>query len=254
MQDATCDRCGASVVFSAKFCRQCGNRLDASELTTRTLEEPQPEPPPFDHPTRPANGGVTSPTYPPPAAFQQYPQPPAPIIGSAPPTNNKTALFVILAVVLAMLIGCGVVAYLVLGRSYGVPVPPPPPPGGTAEKGPPPGQPGMPPPGFPQPPAPGSGIPAPSPPSVGNGQFPFDSALLYPKAKTIMVVNKKDGRFVQLQSSDSIDKVAEWYKEKLKATEDVLLPGQRIMSGEGIKVILSGGNGGTIIMLADDDG
>jgi hypothetical protein len=69
-----------------------------------------------------------------------------------------------------------------------------------------------------------------------------------------MVVNKKDGRFVQLQSSDSIDKVAEWYKEKLKATEDVLLPGQRIMSGEGIKVILSGGNGGTIIMLADDDG
>jgi hypothetical protein len=238
MQEATCNRCGASVIFSAKFCRQCGNRLDASELTTRTLEEPQAEPPPFDHPTRPANVGTTSPTYPPPAVFQQYPQPPAPVIGSAPPANNKTALFVILGFVMALLIGCGVVAFLVLGRHPAVPPPPPPPNFGQSQQGPPPVRPGAP------PPPPGA--------RTGSVQFPFDSALLYPNAKTLMVVNKKDGRFAQLQSSDSIDKVAEWYTDKLKATEDVLMPGQRILSGEGIKVILSGGDDGTIIMLADD--
>jgi hypothetical protein len=214
-------------------------------MTTRTLEEPQAEPQPFDHPTRHANAGVTSPTYSPPAMFQQYPQPPAPIVGSAPPANNHTALYVILGVVMALLIGCGLIAFLVFGRHPAVPTPPTPPPYiGQSDQGRSGTQPGTP--TMPQPPQPPPGG------RTGSVQFPFDSALLYPNAKTIMVVNKKDGRFAQLQSSDSISKVAQWYTDKLKATEDVLMPGQRILSGEGIKVILSGGDDGTIIMLADD--
>src|SRR3954464_5758552 len=120
MQEATCNHCGASVLFSAKFCRQCGNRVDESEVTTRSLDAPGVEPPPFDHPTRPANAGFTSPTYPPAVV--------PPVIGSAPPSNNKTALIVILGILMTLLIGVGVVAFVIFGRFSREPVPPPPPP------------------------------------------------------------------------------------------------------------------------------
>ncbi|HKP12005.1 MAG TPA: hypothetical protein VJZ91_07840 [Blastocatellia bacterium] len=243
MQEATCNRCGASVVFSAKFCRQCGNPLDTSEMTTRSLDAPPAEAQSFDHPTRPANAGITSPTYAPPSMMQ--PQPPASIIGSAPPANNKTVLFVLLGIIAALMICLGVVAFLVLGRSSSIPIPPPPP-RATSEKAPPAGQPGIP------PPPPGIVPPMPAPPGGGNVQFPFDDALLYPNAKTVMAINARDGRVAQLQSSDPIDKVAGWYLDKLKATEDVRMPGQRILSGKGMKVILSGGDEGTMIMLTED--
>lgn len=248
MQEAICNRCGASVIFSAKFCRQCGNLLDTSEMTTRSLDAPAAEPRPFDHPTRPANANVTSPTYP-PMAMGQPPQPPAPIIGSAPPANNKTVLFVLLGIFMAAMIGLGVVAFLVLGRSSSQPLVPPTPPGASG-RGPSAGQPGVP---QPPPGAPGTVPPMPAPPSgAGSVQFPFDTALLYPNAKTVMAINSSGGRVAQLQSSDPIDKVADWYMDKLKATEDVRIPGQRILSGKEIKVILSGGDQGTMIMLTDD--
>src|SRR5689334_15768253 len=104
MEDATCNRCGASVVLSAKFCRQCGNLLDPSEMSTRSLDAPA-APPPYDHPTRPANAGITAPTYQP--AMMQ-PQPPAPLYGSPPPASNKALLIVILSLVMVGLIGLGV--------------------------------------------------------------------------------------------------------------------------------------------------
>src|ERR1700759_2814271 len=112
MEEATCNQCGASLVLSAKFCRQCGNRLDESELTTRTLEERSVEPSPYDHATRPARVGITKPTYPP---VVMPPQPPAPIYGNAPSNNNKTVVIVVLAAVLVILIGLGVVGFLVMG-------------------------------------------------------------------------------------------------------------------------------------------
>ena len=237
MQEATCNRCGASVVLSAKFCRQCGNLLDASEMTTRSLDA---EPPPFDHGTRPANAGITAPTYP---AALAPPQPPAPIYGSAPPSNNKTVLFVVLGVVVAMLIGLGVAAFLVFGRLSGSPDPPPPVEGATSGKesqssG--------------RPPPPGVPPPVPAPPQAGDVKNPFDASLVYPGAKTVMSVNSKDGKVAQLQSADPLDKVADWYEKKIKPTEDTHLPGSRIMKGGGITVILAGGPGGTSITLTDD--
>jgi hypothetical protein len=239
MQEATCNQCGASGVLSAKFCRQCGNRLDASEMTTRNLDAPSAVPPPFDHPTRPANAGITSPTYAPPAMMS--PQPPAPIIGNAPSSNNQTALLVFLALGLTLLIGLAVVAFVVIGRFSHGGGPPPPPDISSTHKGssggaiaPPP----PPPPGVPPPP--------------GNVKNPFDASLIYPGAKTVMSVNSKDGNVAQLVTSDPFDKVADWYVEKINPTEDTNLPGSRILKGRGITVILAGSREGTHITLTDD--
>jgi hypothetical protein len=202
MQEAICNRCGASVILSAKFCRQCGNLLDVSEMTTRSLDAPSAEPPPFDHPTRPANAGITSPTYAPPAMMS--PQPP-PIIGNAPPANNRTALLVFLALGLTMLIGLGVVAFVVLDRFSRPPLPPPQPPSGTSQKAPPPGAPG----GIPSvPPAP------PAPPPPGSVKSSLDPSLIYPGAQVTMEVGGSEGHVTQLQTSDLFDKVVDWYAEK----------------------------------------
>ncbi len=243
MQEAICNRCGASVVLSAKFCRQCGNLLDTSEMTTRSLDAPSAEPPPFDNPTRPANAGITSPTYAPPAMMS--PQPP--IIGNAPPANNRTALLVFLALGLTMLIGLGVIAFVMFGRfSHGQA---PPPPHGTSGTS---GQ--VPPGGIPPPPPPPPGAPplVETPPQPGNVKNHFDASLIYPGAKTVMSVNGKDGRLAQLVTSDPFDKVADWYVEKIHPTEDTNMPGSRILQGNGITVILAGSGEGTHITLTDD--
>jgi hypothetical protein len=234
------------MVLSAKFCRQCGNRLDASELTTQTLDAPSAEPLPYDNPTRPAHAGITSPTYAPPAMMQ--PQPP-PYSVSQPPSSNKTAFIVILSIVLTLLIGLGVVAFVVLGRFSSGPVPPKPPAEvtGTPGKGPS----GS---GIPVPPPPPPGVPpgVPTTPTPGDVKNPFDPALVYPGAKTVMSVNSKDGKVAQLVTSDPFNKVADWYAEKIHADEDTILPGSRILKGKGITVILAGTGDGTSITLTDE--
>jgi hypothetical protein len=228
------------VVLSAKFCRQCGNRFDASEMTTRSLDAPSAEPPPYDNPTRPAHAGITSPTYAPPAMMQ--PQQP-PYIGSSPPSSNKTAFIVILGIVLTLLIGLGVVAFVVLGRLSHGNRRPLPETSDPAARGPSGG-------GIPAPPLP-PGVPPPPPPP-GNVKNPFDASLVYPGAKTVMSVNSKDGRVAQLITSDPFNKVADWYAEKIHPTEDTNLPGSRILKGKGITVILAGTGEGTHITLTDD--
>lgn len=238
MQEATCNRCGASVILSAKFCRQCGNRLDASELTTRTLEEPQADAQPFDHPTRPANAGITAPTYAPPAMMQQQPPPPAPVLGSAPPTSNKTILFVILGVVMAMLIGLGVVAFLVLDRRTTVLVPPPPPNVEETQKDTQKSQRGIPPP-----------PPPPFPSSPGDAKTSLDPALIYPGAKVVMDIASSDGRVTHLHTTDDIEKVVSWYLERVKVKNDVTIPGGRIINAEGVNLLISATGDGTLIMV-----
>lgn len=230
-------------MLSAKFCRQCGNLLDTSEMTTRSLDTPSAEPPLYDNPTRPANAGITAPTYAPPAMMQ--PQPPYSV--SQPPSSNKTLFIVILGIVLTMLIGLGVVAFVVLGRFSSGPVPPPPPPEmtGPSAKGP--SGSGIP---APLPPPPPPGVP--TPPQPGDVKNPFDPALIYPGAKTVMSVNSKDGRVAQLATSDPFNKVADWYAEKIHANEDTILPGSRILKGKGITVILAGTGDGTSITLTDE--
>jgi hypothetical protein len=247
MQEATCNQCGASTILSAKFCRQCGNHLDASEMTTRSLDAPSAQPPTYDHPTRPANAAITAPTYAPHSAMS--PPPPAPIIGNAPPVNNKMALLVFLALGLTVLIALGVVAFVVLERGFGrQPVVPPPPP--ITEKAPPP----LPPPGVPgtMPPVPAVPPAPPAEPGTRTVTFPFDASFMYPGAQTVMSVNSSNQRVAQLRTSDPFNKVAEWYKDRIKATEEVNMPGSLVLTGKDMKVILSGDGAGTVITLTND--
>ena len=238
MQEATCNRCGASVIFSAKFCRQCGNRLDESEMTTRTLEAPAGQPPPFDHPTRPANVAPTSPTYAPQPMmapyYDQMPRPPA------PPASNKTALFVILGLVLMLLIGAGVVGFLVFGRFSHrplapPPLPPPPPVTGVIPRTPP----------IPNPPR----VTPPEPPVPGSVKTTLDASLRYPGAEVVVDVNSGDGVMTQLHTTDDIDKVTDWYVEKIRPKKHVNMPGGVLLDGDNAKVLLTSGGDDTSIQV-----
>ena len=245
-------------MLSAKFCRQCGNRLDDSEMTTRTLEEQSVEPQPYDHATRPARVGITKPTYPP---VIMPPQPPAPIYSNAPSNDNKTVIIVILAAVLVILIGLGVVGFLVFGRASSsgstsggsggaavsgsdssaggagasVPVPTPPIPPTV--------------PTVPTPPTPPN---APAAPKTGNIQFPFGDSLFYPNSTVTLAVNTSSGKVATLQSSDSFDKVVAWYTERIKPTQNVAMPGSHVLGNKEIKAIISGGDGGVVITLTNE--
>jgi hypothetical protein len=241
MQDATCNQCGASLVLSAKFCRQCGNRLDASEMTTRSLDAPAAEPPPFDHPTRPANAGVTSPTYAP--QVMMPPQPPAPFINNAPPSNNKTGLIIFLALGLTVLIALCLAAFVLLGRFSGRHHPPPPPPPSVTEKAPPPpGDRGI----IPHPPLP---PPPPGDPNPGKVKTSLDPSLIYPGAEVTMDVGGGEGHVTQLQSGDAFDKVVDWYVEKLKPKNQVSIPGGKILESDSFVALITSAGNSTSIML-----
>jgi hypothetical protein len=208
-------------------------------MTTRTLDAPSAEPPPFNHPTRPANAGITSPTYMPPAMMP--PQPPAPIIGNAPPSNNKTVLLVFLALGLTMLIGLGIVAFIVLGRFSSRQLPPPPPPPVTSEKAPqaPPGS-GI----IPHPP-----LPPPPPPPPGSVKSSLDPSLIYPGANVTMEVGGTEGKVTQLQTRDGFEKVVGWYVEKIKPKNQVTIPGGQILESEDLVALITSSGDGTSIML-----
>lgn len=220
------------MVLSAKFCRQCGNLLDPSEMTTRSLDAPT-EPPSYDHQTRPANAGITAPTYTP---MMMQPQPPAPIYGSAPPSNNKTVLIVILSLVMVGLIGVGVIAFIVFARFSGGHVPPPPRPPVVTEQRPPAVDP-------PRPPN------LPPPPPHGSVKSSLDSSLIYPGAEVITEVASDKGGVTQLQAKAAFDKVVDWYVEKIKPKNQVTIPGGMILNTEAINVLITSTGDTTSIMV-----
>jgi hypothetical protein len=101
----------------------------------------------------------------------------------------------------------------------------------------------------PQPPKP------PQPPSAGDTSAnPVNPRFLYPGARTTMVISKAgEGNTVQLQTDDSLNKVADWYIEKFEPTERVLQKGSVILKVEDVSVIITSNGTGTNIMLAQRD-
>jgi hypothetical protein len=100
---------------------------------------------------------------------------------------------------------------------------------------------------IPQPPAP------PMPPQ-GTGINP---AFVYPGAKTMMEITGDDeGNVLQLQTSDSFDKVVDWYTEKLKPAKVVRIkdPTSHVILEAGeLKAIINANGNVTTIMLAQGD-
>jgi hypothetical protein len=235
MQEVTCSKCGASAVLSAKFCRQCGNPLDGSELTTQSLDASQPR---FDNPTRPANSGVTAPTY---MQVNVPPHTAAPIYGAPPSSGtNKTALFLIIGAIVTVLLGLGIIAGVVLFRSAHPPTELPPPPlAGPRHGGPPPPPP---PPGGPQPP----------PPAESSAGFPFNASLRYPGARLISSSTDTDSSNAELTTSDPINKVAEWFRKRMNVTDEDSDEGMVTLTSDEVEVTLEEDNGGTRITMSHD--
>jgi hypothetical protein len=98
--------------------------------------------------------------------------------------------------------------------------------------------------------------PIPQPPQPPRGSTEgtsFNSALIYPGAKTIMEITGEDeGNVLQLRTSDSFDKVVDWYTEKLKPGSVVRIkePTSRVILGaDEMSVIINAEGDGTTIML-----
>jgi hypothetical protein len=104
---------------------------------------------------------------------------------------------------------------------------------------------------IPQPPAP------PVPPQGTTQGTGINPAFVYPGAKTTMEITGDDeGNVLQLQTSDSFDKVVDWYTERLKPTKVVRIkdPTSHVILEAGeLKAIINANGNGTTIMLAQGD-
>lgn len=103
-------------------------------------------------------------------------------------------------------------------------------------------------------------IPPPPPPLPPRGSTEGTSinrALIYPGAKTTMEITGTDeDHLLQLQTSDSFDKVVSWYTEKLKPKSVLRMkdPSSRVILGtDEMNVIINENGNGTTIMLTQGD-
>lgn len=100
-------------------------------------------------------------------------------------------------------------------------------------------------------------VPAPPPPKLPQApatgttnSTSIDPAFIYPGARTTMVISKAgEGETVQLQTEDSVAKVADWYTEKLKPTKVVRQPGNVVLKSEEMAAIITANGNGSNIML-----
>lgn len=243
MATINCPECGTEIQDTAKFCRACGRSLSQSEATTRFFDEPVQT----GAPTQDINSVPTAPSYSPPS-FPAHYQPHFP---AAPSTQgfekkggNKTTIIVLAGMVIVLLLAlAGIGAWFIFddrGRPVVVQIPPPPP-GPTS----PPAIPEVPPiPEIPPiPPIPPIVLPE-TPPAGTAGAISKD--LIYPGAKETMRV----GKMIQLRTSDPLNKVSDWYIQKLGSAKKVLIPGgSTILKTDSLTVIVTGGEEGAQIML-----
>ena len=223
MQFFTCSNCGAALDQSAKFCRQCGQPSDPSELTTRKLEEP----PRYEHPTQPANAGFTSPAYLPPNAFP----PQGPVTRSMEQTGQKKTIITLAVLVAVLLVALsGLAIYITTMRGPNIPVP-----------------------RAPQPPISSTPPQPPTPPPTPGGVTTIGKELIYPGSEVIMEVNSgRDGKVVQLRATDSFDKIVDWYSERINLKNRVRLPGSNtILEGEGVAVVINSRGDDTHITVTE---
>lgn len=245
MQTSTCTSCGAEIPLEARFCRNCGqpsarfDRESVTEGTTRLLETPErPAPgPAFEFPTeRPGELAQATTRLPPQGA-----QTSRGLEAQRKPTN--WALISVIIVAALALIATGLLIGL-RGRSTPASTP-------VVAPGPPPAQP----PQLPEvpPPPPATGV------SEGSG---IDPALIYPGAKTTMrITGGSEGNVIQLQTSDSFDKVVNWYKEKMKPETVVEASDPRggpsgrsvILATEAVTAIINNQGDATGVMLTQGD-
>lgn len=97
--------------------------------------------------------------------------------------------------------------------------------------------------------------PPPAPPTSITQGTGISRDFIYPGAQTTMeITDESDGNVLQLETSDSLDKVANWYIEKLKPTKVVRKPGSNVvLEADEMKAIITARGDGTNIMLTQGD-
>jgi hypothetical protein len=100
---------------------------------------------------------------------------------------------------------------------------------------------------------PDTGLPPPPPPPAAPpapGTSTPTSDLVYPGAQTIMDMKTGSGNFLQLSTTDPVDKVVDWYVTKVKGAEIFRTPeaGAVLRAGETQIVISPGSKGSSIII------
>jgi hypothetical protein len=236
-----CTSCGAEIPVEARFCRSCGqpsarfNRESVTEETTRHLEtpeRPQTPPPAQDYFNEQRPGGLAQPT-------NRLPPETNPTSHALEPKRKPTNWVVISVIVLMAL------ALITLGLVKGLrkrPAAATPPTPQVGRPGPVPVQPAIPPP------------PVPQPPTTGNtGGGAISDELIYPGAQTVQRITSRrsEGNVLQLQTSDSFDKVVNWYKEKLNPEQTIEQAGSVILPTDDVTAIITSSGGTTNIMLTD---
>ena len=230
MSSITCARCGAEVTAGVRFCRQCGQPVPAPsvssmlEAETRTFAPPPREP---AAPTQHINSPLTGPAYMEPGQMPFAPA--APVTKSLQPSGSSgTAAKVLLAgLVLILLIAAISFAAMKFLSSRD----------SRPEK------PGVTIPEIPPPPPP--------PPPASGGSSSTGNSLVYPGAETVLDVTKADGHVLQLRTHDPIEKVVNWYTEKIRPTETVKVPGgnMTVLRGEAVRAVITATGTETSIII-----
>jgi hypothetical protein len=240
-QTSICTNCGAEIPSEARFCRNCGQRStqinpgSVIEGTTRLLETPERPAASFDQNVYDQPGGLAQPT----TRISPQANPTNRDLETNPQPSHRVMISLMLAATVVLILAGLFIALRnraattapsapVVTRPDVPPIQPPPPP-----------------------------PPLPSPVTTQGGGI--SPALVYPGAKTLMqVTDASEGNVLQLETSDSLDKVVAWYTDRLKPTQVIRAPGSNVgeadsnvilVAGE-MKVIINAQGDRTIIMLA----
>jgi hypothetical protein len=203
-----------------------------TEGTTRLLETPEPNAP-FGQNVYEHHGELAQPTS---------RMPPEANPTSRSLETNSRPNWVLIGSVLVATIALILTALFIMLRNPSTTTTPVSPPAVTVPE-PPAAQP-------PQPPSPPQGIPP------GSSGSSISRELIYPGAETMMeVTDVSEGAVLQLQTSDSFDKVVAWYTQKLKPTKVVKLPSSNVIleAGETKAIINSRGDQTIILVTQGED-
>lgn len=77
-----------------------------------------------------------------------------------------------------------------------------------------------------------------------------DAKLIYPGAKTVVDITSGDGRALQLQTSDSFDRVIAWYETSIKPTKTMRLTSTSVvLKNENVTTTVAAEDGKTNILI-----
>jgi hypothetical protein len=77
-----------------------------------------------------------------------------------------------------------------------------------------------------------------------------DATLFYPGSRTIVDLGSDDGRAIQLQTNDPLDRVIAWYEKSIKPTKTMQLTTTNVvLKNQNVTVTLASEAGKTNILI-----